>query len=368
VKVLIISTKYTGMGHHSISSSIVNELNERNIDSKVIEIFDYTAKMVKKISSQYATVVEKKPKTWKFFYNLADRLPKVQAWYYGWGLRKKFVKIVKDYQPDIVVTVHPNYVTNILNYRKRYHLNFKFVTVIADLITINSCFVDERADLTIFPTKAGYQYLSNSKKIDFFHLNYAINIIPVRKEFIPVSKAIVLADKEKDFTTEPLNVLVMSGGNGMSTNNSLLDELLKIDNIKISMVCGSNAEKKEQLTALYKDQPKLNVLGFVTDMPSLLQQQDVAILRASPNTILECLAMCVPIILISYVYGQEKGNVNFVVNNKIGYYAPTLPEIINAINELKTNPSLVNEIRQREFELRQLDAAQTLVNNIVSVL
>ena len=47
---------------------------------------------------------------------------------------------------------------------------------------------------------------------------------------------------------------------------------------------------------------------------------DVLVSKAGPGTISEAAALSLPILLTSYLPGQEEGNVDFVVDNKFGAF------------------------------------------------
>jgi processive 1,2-diacylglycerol beta-glucosyltransferase len=369
MKILIISTKYTGMGHNSISQSIIKELDKRNIEAKQIEIFDYTAKIVKANGQDYINIIDKKPKKWKFWYDFAHHHMSAQAWFFQWGLRKNFLKLLDEYKPDMIVGVHPCFVRNILHYKQKYHLNFKHVTVIADLISISNSWIDPRSDLTIFPTKEGYEFslaeFKNKKK--FSQLKYDINMLPIRSDFVDQAQKITIEDIEKPKDPNSLfKIVIISGAAGTANTFEIAQDLIKLDNVLVTLVCGKNTQLKESLDFKYKDESKIKVLGFVTDFASVLIQQDLIILRGSPNSILEALNFCIPIIVTSAVYGQELGNIDFVVDNKIGFFCPTKEETISTINKLRENNYLYYlEIRRRQFFFRQTKAVTSLVDKIL---
>jgi processive 1,2-diacylglycerol beta-glucosyltransferase len=368
MKILILSTKYTGLGHNSIANAIVSECKDRNIDTKIIDMFDITAKYIKKQASSYGKRLEFKPSSWKFWYNFAQKHHEMCGWFFAIGMKKKFKQILDEFQPDVVVSVHPNYVHNIINFRKRYKYNFKYVAVVADPVTPNSCFIHKKADLNVIPTQEGYNFLQNVLKIDMSEYKTAINILPVRKEIVESSKNILLDDILKYELKEPLNVVIISGGDGSSNYECLVDNIIINPAIHVNAVCGRNIGQEKRLRDKYSDNPQVTIYGYVEDMPTLIKQNDIGILRASPNTILEFISFGVPIILIGAAYGQEEGNISYVVDNKIGYYCPALNDLTDTLEYLRTNVEIIKELKVNEINLRKLDAASTLVNLITSVV
>jgi len=67
---------------------------------------------------------------------------------------------------------------------------------------------------------------------------------------------------------------------------------------------------------------KVNVigLGFVNNMAEYMVAADILITKAGPGTIAEAASVGLPVMLTSYLPGQEEGNVDFVVENKFGAF------------------------------------------------
>jgi len=84
-----------------------------------------------------------------------------------------------------------------------------------------------------------------------------------------------------------------------------------------------NYDHKEDGSVVTIDQ-KGNVavcgLGFVTKMAEYMAAADVLVSKAGPGTIAEAAAVSLPVMLTSFLPGQEEGNIDFVVNGEFGVY------------------------------------------------
>jgi 1,2-diacylglycerol 3-beta-galactosyltransferase len=78
---------------------------------------------------------------------------------------------------------------------------------------------------------------------------------------------------------------------------------------------------KQKLEESSWNQPT-HVFGFVKDMPCMMTASDILVTKAGPATISEACIAGLPMILNDAIPGQETGNVDFVVNNRAGVYAP----------------------------------------------
>mmetsp|Transcript_5109 Transcript_5109/g.7803 ORF Transcript_5109/g.7803 Transcript_5109/m.7803 type:complete len:579 (+) Transcript_5109:245-1981(+) len=61
-------------------------------------------------------------------------------------------------------------------------------------------------------------------------------------------------------------------------------------------------------------------LGFVTKMAEYMVAADVLISKAGPGSIAEAASLSLPVMLTSFLPGQEEGNVDFVVEGKFGTF------------------------------------------------
>jgi len=63
-------------------------------------------------------------------------------------------------------------------------------------------------------------------------------------------------------------------------------------------------------------------LGFVNEMAKYMVAADVLVTKAGPGSIAEAASVGLPVMLTSFLPGQEDGNVDFVVNKQFGCYCP----------------------------------------------
>jgi hypothetical protein len=61
-------------------------------------------------------------------------------------------------------------------------------------------------------------------------------------------------------------------------------------------------------------------LGFITQMAEMMVAADVLVSKAGPGTISEAAALSLPVMLTSYLPGQEEGNVDYVIDGGFGAY------------------------------------------------
>ncbi len=122
-------------------------------------------------------------------------------------------------------------------------------------------------------------------------------------------------------------VLVAGGGDGMYKGGEVVRSLVDLsDDFCLIVVCGREQKFFEQASRLRSSYPSkiLSVVGFAENVEELMEAADLVVGKAGPAVVFESLIIGRPIILTSYIWGQEKGNRDFVVDNKYGKYEPRI--------------------------------------------
>ena len=99
----------------------------------------------------------------------------------------------------------------------------------------------------------------------------------------------------------------------IDTENSFVEAAKAIDNADGSLVASLEA-KTGNVTVIG--------LGFVERMAEYMVAADILVSKAGPGTISEAAAVSLPVMLTSFLPGQEEGNVNYVVDGGFGAYCP----------------------------------------------
>jgi len=145
-------------------------------------------------------------------------------------------------------------------------------------------------------------------------------------------------------------VMVVGGGEGLKSTLAIVNAFIfQRCPAHLIVICGKNKVLKTQLEILLKTTQIANiqVFGFVSCMPDLINVSDCVITKSGPATVMETLAAGKPLILASYVRGQELGNMLYVVNNNLGWYIPKPRKIIKKVKEIIADDSLLLSIEKK---------------------
>ncbi len=368
-RVLILTSYVTGHGHKSITDALEVELRKhKDVEFKSVEAFEFGGKMGLRVGKMYAPIIRTSEDMWKFIYAMTATDPHLVNSVVKRIIKTKFNKLVDQFNPDIIVTVHPAFnsaVVDLLEKRKDKK-KIKFATVFADLISISPLWVEPRADLMIAPTKSAWVYaIKNGADED----KMAIINLPVRKEILNAGAKIKSIDDNAIREKKNIDFLIMSGGEGSGDMGAIIEKLLKISNSRISAVAGRNSKLKEILEAKFSNNlDRVTIYGYVKDVETLMVNNDVGIVRGSPNVLMECITCTLPVIVTGALPGQEEGNIDFILLNDLGLLCNKQNDLVRTVNKLITNDKeRLIKIRKNQLAFRDLEAGKKIVDRILEL-
>ncbi|TVQ41382.1 MAG: glycosyltransferase [Spirochaetaceae bacterium] len=145
-------------------------------------------------------------------------------------------------------------------------------------------------------------------------------------------------------------ILVAGGGEGLVDGERYIAAIrrAKLD-VQIAFVAGKNESLRLAAAAVARRYPGQTtvVYGFVDFMFDLMSMADLIVTKGGPATILEALALGKPPIVTQYIYGQERGNKDFIVDNRVGYFARGTRRMVRLVRELLNDPAKLDRIRAR---------------------
>lgn len=313
----------TGGGHRSAAEAIIEALELEypgHFETSMVDIFrDYAPPPLQKAPELYPEMT-KVPDMWGLGFHMSDGrrrvmfYSKVLAPY----LRKSVSRLVIENPTDIYVSVHPliNWpLLQLLGPERR----IPYITVVTDPVSVHAAWFDPLADTTVVVTESARQ---KALKVRIDPHKVKTIGLPVADRFCHPLGSKTDLRQQLGWDLEKKTALMVGGGDGMgplyemasAINDSRLD-------MALSIVCGRNQQLKKDLEKIRWKIPA-NIYGFTRQMPEMMQASDVLITKAGPGTITEAINCGLPIILYSRLPGQEEGNVDYVVDNNVGVWAP----------------------------------------------
>ncbi|OIK13715.1 UDP-N-acetylglucosamine--LPS N-acetylglucosamine transferase [Bacillus sp. MUM 116] len=334
-KVLIISSDNTGHGHKSITESLCEKITmDHDLKVHVVDGFSLGGNALMTIGKTYGPITRMSENLWERVFNFSSENPVLIDKFIENLIRKNFLKLLNEVNPDLILSVHPNFNGSVLNILEKQLIKIPFITLIADLVNISSLWADKRADYIISPTLE-----AKDKCIEYGVPAEKINVLgfPVRSRFFRNS-----TNKKVNYRAgTPLNFLIMSGGEGVGNMESTAEILLDHFDCTVKIVAGRNVKLKaaleQSLNSKYGN--KVEIYGFIKNIQDLMFRADIAFVRGSPNVMFEAFASNTPIIITGSLPGQEQDNPAFAEKFNLGKICKDTTEIEAKINQLLENDS-----------------------------
>ncbi len=242
----------------------------------------------------------------------------------------------KDTQPDLVVSVVPNFNRVLFDSVRSAIPSVPYVTILTDLADYPPHFWIEPNQDQYFicgTEKAVAQAKSQGYADDRVLQTSGMILRPMFYEPITVDRSTELRRLGLD-PSKPVG-LVLFGGQGSKV---MLEIAERLSNTQLILVCGRNAKLADQLRKLPSRAPHF-VEGFTAEIPKYMHVSDFFIGKPGPGSISEAVAMGLPVIVErnAWTLPQERYNADWVKEKGIGTVVSNFRDIAGAVDELLRN-------------------------------
>lgn len=286
---------------------------------------------------------------------------------------RKGIQYIVSYKPDIVFSTHFFCSTVALFARDRYNFSYKIYSYMTDPVRGHNLWVNPKIEAVIVATEEAKEYLI--KQGEPKH-KVKVMPFPLNKKFfekITKTREEILLELGLDPSRKTL--LATSGGQGIGDTSKYLKKLyLSEFPFNIIAICGKNHELYDEMNKLKAEHPSqtpMAVLGFVDNMHELLEASDLAIAKGGASTTLEVLVKRVPTIFTHSAALHEQGNIDFCVDNGMGWFVKNEKDFNAIIHEILTTDILERykaNIDANEYVKTLPYAAKNLADFIVEEL
>ncbi len=243
---------------------------------------------------------------------------------------------IRRLDPECVVSFHP--LLNHISVRavREHHRRVPVITVITDLVDIHAAWACPDVDAVVVPSPGGFERCRRAG-IPASRCHDIGLAVDRRFTDLPSDPAgIAELRRHLGLRPESFVVLVCGGadGSGGIVRNARAIAAGTID-LDLVVICGRNERARTALAGLRTGAGReVRVLGYVDDMPQWMRASDVVVSKAGPGTIAEALCCGLPLLLVWYLPGQERGNVEWVVDIGAGRFVPHVDQLLDAVAEL----------------------------------
>ena len=342
----------TGGGHLAPAKAVAQKIKEirPEIEITLIDGFENANKSFRDlIEKGYKFLQNKAPWLYEFIYavNKFPIFSKSTIKNITKLIQKDFEELIKNQAPDKIVIFHSFLIEPTLKVIEKIKLKIPVLIIVTDPITPPPIwFIKKNLDYIVFSENA--KQIAKNQKISERNINvfpFAIND-KFTKEMS--KKDIIEFKKGLDIKTNKPMILVMGGADGIPKGKKIVKQLIRHNiDAEITVVCGRNKKLFNKILDLKKKFKfdNLKVFEFVDYVYELMNASDIVISKSGASTFMEILLTKKIPVISSYLWEQEKGNVDFIVNNNLGVYETSPKKIAKFCAELLNNKLIYEKFR-----------------------
>ncbi len=251
-------------------------------------------------------------------------------------LRSGIEETILSHQPGGIVISHFFLIAPILEILKRRKLAIPAITIVTDPYTAHPFwFLTEGQTIVVFSGRIKESAVRRGIPAESVHVFPFILDPKFSRGDGPSA-----ADSSKaalGFRPDQRVVLLLGGGDGMPRGLRIVNTILShLPGVCMVLVCGRNQSlfKRAGRLAATEKGKNLRVFGYVENIPDLIRASDAVLTKGGASTVMEITALGKTPVITTYIWEQEKGNVEFLVNDNRGIYEKRirmLPDILTGI-------------------------------------
>lgn len=304
-----------------------------------------------------------------------------------------------------------------------------FFTVVTDLGSGHCTWFQKTVDKMYLASERLYRLAKRRGRTP--DENIVMSGLPIRHDFAVQAQAMIDRNTEQGkiyqkqmkaalgIKDDRPMILLMGGGEGVGSLSTIVDEVYSslvqhgVD-ATICVICGRNEKLQNNLKerdwagvlaqehkvrkrrflsrlfgsrrrsreiqaslergAAHEDDPQARLgnvdvlgLGFITNMAEYMVAADILVTKAGPGTIAEAAAVGLPVMLTSFLPGQEAGNVDFVLEKGFGDYCDDPVAIGKEVAYWLQDPGTLTALSRKAQEAGHPQAAADIVTDIGSI-
>jgi UDP-N-acetylglucosamine:LPS N-acetylglucosamine transferase len=335
-KIKNITILYTnsGAGHKTVTQSLYDEfITHKDVAVKKVNFAkEFNIKGFANSEKSYKFFVKYFPYIYGAIVDIAniDLVTQFLKFMYRKPSEKMVKRFVQKYDSDLYISTY-YFDIELFKEIKLLRPKAKFIIIVTDIVFPLRIWFDPKIDLTIVPTDEMYV---NAKQY-FLKYENKINVLglPISAEYYKKYDPQIIR-KNLNLNSDK-TILISGGGEGMA---KIADILSAIDNshnnLNIVVICGKDEKLYHKLIkSKYKNH--VIVKGWVNNFDEYLKACDIAITKAGPTTLWECITLGKQMIIYDYIKGQENGNVEFATKYGGAIYENDVEKIPALIENLK---------------------------------
>jgi processive 1,2-diacylglycerol beta-glucosyltransferase/1,2-diacylglycerol 3-beta-galactosyltransferase len=364
----------TGGGHLAPARAIFNYLNKHFSDTtepKLIYGFEKTPRWVQYIIEDGYRMLQYTGKWFFEFLYAVNKIPivaRITCLLIAPFMEKYLEETILKEKPDKIVIFHFFLIIPIFNILKKNKLSIPVTTVITDPFTPHTMwFLVKNQNFIVFSNDLEEKVLRKRR-------GYTIHTFPFviddkfSKELS--NQEIISVKKKYEYDPTKKILLILGGGDGIPKGEKILEEILSSKpDYEIGIVCGKNEvlqKGAERLKEKYQI-AQLKIYGYVDFIYELINISDVVLTKCGASTIMEILNLKKVPVVNDYIWEQEQGNVDYLIEKKLGIYEPKIKKLPQAVKNLLEDEKLYSSYRENILKEKIENGVAKVARHIISL-
>jgi 1,2-diacylglycerol 3-beta-galactosyltransferase len=359
----------TGGGHRSTAHAVAETLRNLYRGRVHADLVDVTAEYfswpLNQLGTIYQALVQLHGWPWAFTYYLTNgprRLSLLKdPWWYLTG--SSILTLFDDHPADVIVCCHPLLKAPCAKALRIKSPEKPLITLVTDLASGHASWFVSGDDRCLVATE---RTQDRAVTCGLPHHRVEVTGLPVKPCFVEAAQRDSGPVRQKlGLDPDGSVILLLSGADGVGPLFCLVKAIVDSGvKAELAVITGRNDALRRDI-ASRSWSLLVHARGFVDNIHEWMLAADLLVTKAGPSTISEALVMGLPIVLSGALPGQERPNVDYVVENGAGVWAPTPHEAATAVYRLlKTETPLLAQMSERAQSLARPSAARRVAKII----
>jgi UDP-N-acetylglucosamine:LPS N-acetylglucosamine transferase len=342
----------TGGGHLAPARAVAEKIKtKRRVDVEIL-LVDGLAEsnlVVKKvIEDGYKNAINRAAWTYEFLYALhklnfvARFTSSIVSYFVKPGIERQILET----RPKKIVLFHFFLIKPVFDLIKKHGLEIPVITVVTDPFTAHPIwFLYKEQNYVVFSDILKEKCIE--KGIDKNNLQVFPFVVDSKFSRKASDFKKIRVRKKLGFEIDSRIILILGGGDGIRHGKKILKKIISRNmDAEIAIVCGNNSKLYNKAMKLKNKYTidNLKVYGFIDFVHSLVSISDVVITKCGASTSMEILIMGKVPVINNYIWEQEKGNMEFVCQGKMGILEKNTSSLPDVLHRLLTDNEFYNSI------------------------
>jgi UDP-N-acetylglucosamine:LPS N-acetylglucosamine transferase len=342
----------TGGGHLAPAKAVAEKIKtKRRVDVEILLLDGLSESNVfvkKVIEDGYKNAINKAAWTFEFLYALHKiaAISKLTATVVSHFVKPGIERQILDIRPKKIVVFHFFLIKPVYEILKRHNLDIPVITVVTDPFTAHPIwFLQEKQNYVVFSDILKEKCIERGIDRNRLHVFPFVLDSKFSQKVSDFRKLRIR--KKLGFEIDSKIILIMGGGDGMPHGKKILKKIVARNmDAEIAIVCGKNEKLYNKALKLKNKYAidNLKIYGFIDFVHSLVSISEVVITKCGASTSMEILMLGKVPVINNYIWEQEKGNMEYVCQSKMGIMEKNTRFLPDVLHRLLTDNEFYNSI------------------------